>query len=58
MNRLKEAYTKEVAPELQKKFGYKNVMQIPKLDKVVINDMLEYAEADALEIIKDFLDIE
>ncbi|MDY6325613.1 MAG: 50S ribosomal protein L5 [Catonella sp.] len=37
MNRLKEAYTKEVAPELQKKFGYKNVMQIPKLDKIVIN---------------------
>ena len=29
-----------------------------KFDKVVINDMLEYAEADALEIIKDFLDIE
>jgi large subunit ribosomal protein L5 len=37
VNRLKEAYTKEVAPELQKKFGYKNVMQIPKLDKIVIN---------------------
>ena len=29
-----------------------------KFDKIVINDMLEYAEADALEIIKDFLDIE
>ena len=37
MNRLREIYDKEIAPALQKKFGYKNVMQIPKLDKVVIN---------------------
>ncbi len=37
MARLKEAYVKEVAPQLMKKFGYKSVMQIPKLDKVVIN---------------------
>ena len=35
--RLKEKYLKEVAPALQKKFGYKSVMQIPKLDKIVIN---------------------
>lgn len=35
--RLKEYYSKEVAPALQKKFGYKSVMQIPKLDKIVIN---------------------
>ena len=35
--RLKEYYAKEVAPALQKKFGYKSVMQIPKLDKIVIN---------------------
>ncbi len=35
--RLKEKYVKEVAPALMKKFGYKNVMQIPKLEKVVIN---------------------
>ena len=35
--RLKEAYVNEVAPSLMKKFGYKSVMQIPKLDKVVIN---------------------
>ena len=35
--RLKEMYASEVAPALQKKFGYKSVMQIPKLDKVVIN---------------------
>ena len=35
--RLKELYTKEVAPALMKKFEYKSVMQIPKLDKIVIN---------------------
>ena len=37
MARLKEMYTKEVAPALMKKFGYKSVMQIPKLEKIVIN---------------------
>jgi large subunit ribosomal protein L5 len=35
--RLKEKYINEIAPALQQKFGYKNVMQIPRLDKVVIN---------------------
>jgi large subunit ribosomal protein L5 len=34
---MKELYTKKAAPELMKKFQYKSVMQIPKLDKVVIN---------------------
>ncbi len=37
MARLKDFYIKEVAPALQKKFSYKSVMQIPKLDKIVIN---------------------
>ena len=37
MARLRDKYTKEIAPALQQKFGYKNVMQIPKLEKVVIN---------------------
>ena len=37
MDRLQEKYAKEVAPELTKKFGYKNVMQLPKLEKVIIN---------------------
>lgn len=37
MARLKDQYISEVAPALMKKFGYENVMQIPKLDKVVIN---------------------
>ncbi len=35
--RIKELYTNEVAPALLKKFEYKSVMQIPKLDKIVIN---------------------
>lgn len=37
MPRLKDQYQKEIAPALMKKFGYKSVMQIPKLDKVVVN---------------------
>ena len=37
MARMKDFYTSEVAPALMKKFGYKSVMQIPKLDKIVIN---------------------
>lgn len=37
MARLKETYVKEVAPALMNKFNYKSVMQIPKLDKIVIN---------------------
>ncbi len=36
-SRLKEKYAKEVAPALMEKFGYKNVMEIPKLEKVIIN---------------------
>ena len=37
MARLQEAYLKDMAPELFKKFGYKSVMQIPKLEKVVVS---------------------
>ena len=37
MARLQEQYVNEIAPALNKKFGYKSVMQIPKLDKVIIN---------------------
>jgi len=37
MARLKDTYSNTVAPALMKKFGYKSVMQIPKLDKVIIN---------------------
>ena len=37
MARLKETYQNEIVPAMIKKFEYKNVMQVPKLDKVVIN---------------------
>ena len=37
MARMKDYYKSEVAPALMKKFGYKSVMQIPKLDKIVVN---------------------
>ena len=37
MARLKDYYVKDIAPALMKKFGYKSVMQIPKLDKIVVN---------------------
>lgn len=37
MNRLKERYGKEIVPSLKEKFGYKSVMQVPKLEKIVIN---------------------
>ena len=37
MEKLREQYEKEVIPALMKKFGYKSVMQVPKLDKIVIN---------------------
>ena len=37
MTRLQEKYRSEVMPALQQKFGYKNVMEIPRLEKIVIN---------------------
>ncbi|MDV5106973.1 50S ribosomal protein L5 [Clostridium perfringens] len=37
MNRLQERYEKEVVPTMMEKFGYKNIMQVPKIEKVVIN---------------------
>ncbi|WP_163328417.1 50S ribosomal protein L5 [Desulfurobacterium thermolithotrophum] len=35
--RLKEKYEKEVVPLLMKKFGYKNIMEVPKIEKIVVN---------------------
>ena len=37
MNRLKEKYLKEIIPSLQKKYNYKSVMEVPKLEKIVVN---------------------
>jgi large subunit ribosomal protein L5 len=37
MNRLKEKYVKEITPALMSKFNYKSVMEVPKLEKIVLN---------------------
>jgi large subunit ribosomal protein L5 len=47
MSRLKERYSKDVVPALQKEFGYKNVMAIPKIEKVVVNMGLGEATQNA-----------
>ena len=60
MNRLKAKYNEEIIPSLEKEFNYTNIMDVPKLDKIVVNmgvgdatsnsKLLEAAMAD-LEII-------
>jgi large subunit ribosomal protein L5 len=47
MSRLKDRYSKEVAPALTKEFGYTNVMAIPKIEKVVVNMGLGEATGNA-----------
>jgi large subunit ribosomal protein L5 len=47
MNRMQERYKKEVVPAMQKAFKYKNVMQIPRIQKVVVNIGLGEAMDDA-----------
>lgn len=37
MARLKDKYLTEIVPAMQKKFGYKNIMQVPKIEKIVVN---------------------
>ena len=49
-NRLKERYTAEIAPALNQKFGYKSVMQIPKLSKVIVNVGCGESKNNAKEI--------
>ena len=55
-NRMKEQYVSEIAPALNKKFGYKSVMQIPKLDQVIVNVRCGESKNNAKEleaIVKD-----
>ena len=47
MSRLKDRYAKEVAPALMKEFGYRNVMAIPRIEKVVVNMGLGEATQNA-----------
>ena len=49
-SRMKERYVAEIAPALNKKFGYKSVMQIPKLDKVIVNVGCGESKNNAKEI--------
>lgn len=60
MARLKEKYQKDIVAQMMKKFGYKNVMEVPRLDKIVLNiglgealsnpKVLEAAEKDLATI--------
>ena len=47
MSRLREVYETEIVEAMTKKFGYKNVMQVPKLDKIVINMGIGEAKENA-----------
>ena len=47
MSRLKEKYQKDVVPALTKEFGYKNVMAVPRIQKIVVNMGLGEATANA-----------
>ena len=49
-SRMKEKYVAEIAPALNAKFGYKSVMQIPKLDKVIVNVGCGESKNNAKEI--------
>ncbi|WP_066249416.1 50S ribosomal protein L5 [Neobacillus drentensis] len=57
MNRLKEKFVKEVTPALMSKFNYKSVMEVPKLEKIVVNMGVgdAVANAKALDIAVDEL---
>ena len=50
MTRMQELYVNEIAPALNKKFGYKSVMQIPKLDKVIVNVRCGESKNNAKEL--------
>jgi large subunit ribosomal protein L5 len=47
MARLKERYRKEIVPSLMKKHGYTNIMEVPRLEKIVVNRGVGEAIADA-----------
>ncbi|MDH3335023.1 MAG: 50S ribosomal protein L5 [Rhodospirillaceae bacterium] len=50
MARLQEVYRSEIVPVMQEQFGYKNIMQMPKLDKIVINMGVGEASQDKKKI--------
>ena len=48
MSRLKEQYENEIKDAMIKKFGYKNTMEVPKLDKIVVNMGVGEAKENAM----------
>jgi large subunit ribosomal protein L5 len=48
--RLKDEYVKKVRPELMKQFGYKNMLEVPRLDKIVVNMGVGEAVQDAKKV--------
>ena len=64
MSRLKEQYQNEIIDAMIKKFGYKNIMEVPKLDKVVINmgvgeakDNAKLLDSAIADLEKDYLEL-
>ena len=58
MSRLKETYQNEIVDAMIKKFGYKNIMEVPKLDKVVINMGVGEAKENAKVLESAIADME
>ena len=58
MSRLKEQYQNEIVDAMIKKFGYKNIMEVPKLDKVVINMGVGEAKENATVLESAIADME
>ena len=58
MSRLKTKYNDEIVEEMMKKFGYKNIMQVPKLDKIVINMGVGEAKDNAMVLEAAVKDLE
>lgn len=56
--RLREKYRKEIVPKLMKQFSYKNVMEVPKLDKIVVNMGVGGAVQDSKMLDEAIRDIE
>ena len=58
MNRLKEQYQNEIMNNMTEKFGYKNIMEVPKLDKIVINMGVGEAKENAKALDTAIADLE
>jgi len=56
--RMKEQYLAKVRPELTEKFGYKNLLEVPRIDKIVINMGVGEAVADSKKIKSAFEDLQ